>query len=756
MPNYQKNDTHPLRNSVTMKDVAKLAGVSHGTVSNVLNGARSVSVDKIKKVEKAVKELGYEQNALARSLKTASTGNSIYVIMPSLNECAYAEMFESISRCAEEAQYTITLLLSNELKYREIKNLNRAAMFGADGILLVTCQPENEKLFKKIMTKERRCVCMLREVGQINLHFVGLDIRARLAENITGHISAGIKKIAMLTGPKEYSFDAACIDGYLNALFAAGVDIKNHYLLVTDYDKESAMQQAIKLLNSDDPPEMIYATGSVVADGVRKAIALTAIDGVKVPKLVILSSRQWAKVAPEGEEDIVLPYGELGETAFQMLLEVMNGKGSAERSRKLISCRNEAAGKMYLQPIKASRKIKALFYNNGAGYAMKYLCNDFRRKTGIDVQIDLVGYRGMLDQIKESRDTGKYDIFGIDVPWIKELVMEDCIENLGGYIQDKKDLASRFPNMIFEGYALFNGEIWTLPFSFTTQLLFYRKDLFEELKYKRLYYEWYKEELRVPKTWEEYNRVARFFTKKFNSDSATMYGTALGGQVATGAASEYLPRVWANGMDLFSGENVPIDMGKCLKALQNYVECFKYAHPDSHNRWWEDEAMDFCSGMSAMMVQFTDQVMILGDRNISKVVGKTGLDAVPDGISLFGGWSIGMNSHSAAKEESFEFIKWTMAEDMAVANAVLGRIMPYTSVQNSAELLSLYPWHRDSFTAFSNAKKRMTPDAGQGQLVPENIVERLIGTAVHSAIVGECLPEEAVKRIVEGMAEALR
>ena len=51
----------------TMKDVARLAGVSHGTVSNVLNGSKGVSIDKIRKVEEAVKALGYKPNALARN-----------------------------------------------------------------------------------------------------------------------------------------------------------------------------------------------------------------------------------------------------------------------------------------------------------------------------------------------------------------------------------------------------------------------------------------------------------------------------------------------------------------------------------------------------------------------------------------------------------------------------------------------------------------------------------------------------------------
>ena len=70
--------------------------------------------------------------------------------------------------------------------------------------------------------------------------------------------------------------------------------------------------------------------------------------------------------------------------------------------------------------------------NNHAGRAVKYLCNDFTRSTGIGVQADLINYRGMLDEIWRSSDR-KYDVRP-DVPWVKELVVEGCLELLEDYI----------------------------------------------------------------------------------------------------------------------------------------------------------------------------------------------------------------------------------------------------------------------------------------------------------------------------------
>ncbi|MEG2361727.1 MAG: LacI family DNA-binding transcriptional regulator, partial [Christensenella sp.] len=79
------------RTMATMKDVAKLAGVSHGTVSNIINGAKGVSLDKVKRVEKAMKELSYEPNAIARSLKLSKT-MQIDIILPNIVAAAMAQL----------------------------------------------------------------------------------------------------------------------------------------------------------------------------------------------------------------------------------------------------------------------------------------------------------------------------------------------------------------------------------------------------------------------------------------------------------------------------------------------------------------------------------------------------------------------------------------------------------------------------------------------------------------------------------------
>ena len=195
---------------VTMKDVAELAGVSHGTVSNVLNGAKGVSVDKINKVEVAIKKLGYKRNALASNLKTTKAQKSIYVVLPNISDFAHEEIFDGIRRGAENNGYSVSLFTSNEFPYREIDILNRALMFNVDGVLLMTCQPGNTDFFEKLLLDRLNIVCIQREIAGGNCDFVGIDFRDRVIESIERQLNKGFERIAIITGPKCYTFDAAC------------------------------------------------------------------------------------------------------------------------------------------------------------------------------------------------------------------------------------------------------------------------------------------------------------------------------------------------------------------------------------------------------------------------------------------------------------------------------------------------------------------------------------------------------------------
>ena len=122
----------------TILDVAKLAGVSQGTVSNVLNGKGNVSSEKIRIVEEAAQKLGYTINAQARTLRKG-VGNTIGLILPTVESKQYREFYNSLKYYAESKGYSVELFISNNSPQTENEMIQKAKSERVCGLAVVTC-----------------------------------------------------------------------------------------------------------------------------------------------------------------------------------------------------------------------------------------------------------------------------------------------------------------------------------------------------------------------------------------------------------------------------------------------------------------------------------------------------------------------------------------------------------------------------------------------------------------------------------------
>jgi ABC-type glycerol-3-phosphate transport system substrate-binding protein len=522
------------------------------------------------------------------------------------------------------------------------------------------------------------------------------------------------------------------------------------------------MRATIKLMSTDAGFDTIIITNNILAKGVRKALSLTLPPGGKRPELVIFCDPQWTNIDGDFEEYVKLPFGKIGEKALLALVENIRDDRNEPREFMIDNTAKQAEkGTVHIDQYRGSRSgIRVLLQDGQMGYAVKSLTNDFIRRTGIDVIIDMMPYRHILSAIKAIKQNKgeRYDAFCTDVPWMKELVLGGHIECLESFIspEERQVYFDVFQRNIFTEYSMYENAIYALPYSYTVQMHYYRKDLFERVKNKRLYHDMYKEDLKVPANWKEYNKVARFFTRRFNPDSETLYGTTLGGKVYSGAVCEYLPRMWSFGSSVFNGDRVTINTPRAVEALENYVECFDYAPPGAQDWWWDDEAREFCRGTTAMMVLFSDHCTVLRDRNMSTVAGKTGHRASPGGISMLGGWNIAVSAASENKRAAYEFLKWTVCEEMLMPNAVLGRVVPYKSISDNTELANFYPWHKDSFRMFSNVGKRILPEISGREIISEDLFERIVSEGVYGAITKAVSSGDAIAQIERRLTELIR
>ena len=131
----------------TILDVAKLAGVSQGTVSNVLNGKGNVSSEKIRIVEEAARKLGYTINEQARILRKGS-GKIIGVILPTVESKQYREFYNSLKYYAERNGYSTELYISNNNPQTEQEMIQKAKSVMVCGMAVITCLNYKDNVYQ--------------------------------------------------------------------------------------------------------------------------------------------------------------------------------------------------------------------------------------------------------------------------------------------------------------------------------------------------------------------------------------------------------------------------------------------------------------------------------------------------------------------------------------------------------------------------------------------------------------------------------
>ena len=135
----------------TMNDIAKLAGVSQGTVSNVLNNRGNVSAKKIKLVQDAARQVGYIMNAPAHQLRSSSVlSKTVGVILPDITDAKYAALYSAMQSFWQNRGYQVSLWITNDTPYYEKEAIAAATAARVSGILSITCLKEPNASYQTI------------------------------------------------------------------------------------------------------------------------------------------------------------------------------------------------------------------------------------------------------------------------------------------------------------------------------------------------------------------------------------------------------------------------------------------------------------------------------------------------------------------------------------------------------------------------------------------------------------------------------
>ncbi|RCW77151.1 LacI family DNA-binding transcriptional regulator [Saliterribacillus persicus] len=277
--------------AVTIKDVAKVAGVAPSTVSRVIADNPRISMNTKIRVRKAMKDLGYHPNVNARNL-VARSSQAIGVIMPSSADNAlqnpfFPEILRGIGACAHEMKYSLYISTGgNEQEvYEEVQGMvhgNRV-----DGIILLYSRVADPVQQFLIDVKFPFVIVGKPKERESEITYVDND-NVKASKELTNHlIELGHERIAFIGGSPKLTVTTDRLQGYKTAIEAANLPAPLDYVVHAEFLTSGGRDAVEQLFALEAPP-----TGLVIADDLMSLGVINTLEeiGLKCPDDVSITS----------------------------------------------------------------------------------------------------------------------------------------------------------------------------------------------------------------------------------------------------------------------------------------------------------------------------------------------------------------------------------------------------------------------------------------------------------------------------------
>ncbi len=316
--------------TVTVKDVARHAGVSTATVSRVINGDSKVKEETARRVRQSIKILGYRMNQVARSLKTNRT-HTIGIIAPEFSNDFFMNIVTGVEKELKLHGYSVILCSSSEDTAKEKEQLQLLNEKNVDGAIII---PGSSLGSHFSLFQDKPIVLVDRTVDDFEADAVLSDNFRGTYDAVQYSINKGAERIGFLGGDMDLTSARERYEGYLAALKDNGLEPDESIILFGDYHTQSGFLLMKSLMEHSNPPEHIFIANYFMHLGAARYL-LESPGGSEGLHILSFDDLPLASFFPYSSIIVAQPMEEIGRKAADILIQRIQGLEDAPRIIRL-------------------------------------------------------------------------------------------------------------------------------------------------------------------------------------------------------------------------------------------------------------------------------------------------------------------------------------------------------------------------------------------------------------------------------------
>ena len=733
--------------NVTIKQVAELAGVSIATVSCALSGKKKVKEETKQLVLDAIEKLNYIPSTVAKQLRSEHN-KEIGVILTDIDDEVPASILKGILDMAQKNQYSVSVVFSKGNVQNEENLIQNFVSKKVAGLVILQSGAKLNKKTRYALTHHLPNIFLLRKPQDIYTNYATIDSSATLRAIIARLDFLGYKSVSFVCGMQRHTNEALLISIFEDSIKQCK-NLKKHSVCQTLMNKEDAFRKTIKAYSEEFPDAIICSSGDI-ATGVHETLFVYEKKEDIDVTVVAFGCESWCKstVNNRNISTSANPYL-LGYRALEALLSTFISSNTGFYNIHLPDTFNPEIlhalpAKKNINVIPSKTVLKIFAPDMHITHATMLLCNNFEKiNPQIKIKIEFAEFpKEIFNAMQQERYKEKslYDLYMFDIPWTANIAVSHYLKDLTSFISSDPNTLGKinFSN------TTFNNSIYGVPVGSGSQLLFYRRDLFQDPEIRKEFLKKTGDSLTVPHTYFEFNRIARFFTQNYNPNSPTKYGHALGVALPPDLITYLLPCLWSNNASLFHPQTyVPtINSPAFKRGINQFLQSIPYASPQYISDTARDSTLRFINGECAMSIGFSIFISAINDPHFFSH--KLGTSIVPGRKPILAGWAMGMSNYTPYEKEAFTFLNWLLSPHINSYHTVItGQEMHHNSLQSS-ELTRLYPWLHHTRQIEHYSKKRMPPVTLDNKSVPIIKMEEIITNIIYQVMFNYLSLDEAL------------